>query len=121
MERVQMMTGCKLTLSRKVRGRAEANTKTREEIARPARPTPALQQSTRARTVAELDIGRKTAGILMEERMTIPRSENTVKGKSEHTGKGKGKHVDVVETEQLQPSETASAVSYLSQDPSVLG
>ena len=34
----------------------------------------------------------------------------TGKGKSKHTGKGKGKHVDVVETEQPQPSETASTV-----------
>ena len=42
---------------------------------------------------------------------------NTGKGKSKHTGKGKGKHVDVVETEQPQPSETASTVSYPSQDP----
>ena len=46
---------------------------------------------------------------------------NTGKGKSKHTGKGKGKHVDVVETEQPQPSETASTVSYPSQDPSVIG
>ena len=29
--------------------------------------------------------------------------------------------MDVVETEQLQPSETASTVSYPSQDPSVVG
>ena len=43
------------------------------------------------------------------------------KGKSKNTGKGKGKHVDVVETEHLQPSETASTVSYLSQDLSVVG
>ena len=35
---------------------------------------------------------------------------NTGKGKRKHTGKGKGKHVDVVETEQPQPSETASTV-----------
>ena len=35
---------------------------------------------------------------------------NTGKGNSKHTGKGKGKHVDVVETEQPQPSETASTV-----------
>ena len=46
---------------------------------------------------------------------------NSGKGKSKHTGKGKGKHVDVVETEQPQPSETASTVSYPSQDPSVVG
>ena len=36
---------------------------------------------------------------------------HTGKGKSKHTGKGKGKHVDVVETEQLQPSGTASTMS----------
>ena len=46
---------------------------------------------------------------------------NTGKGKSKNTRKRKGKHVDVVETEQLQPSETASTVSYTSQDPSVVG
>ena len=46
---------------------------------------------------------------------------NTGKGKRKNTGKGKGKHVDVVETEQLQLSETASTVSYPSQDPSVVG
>ena len=42
---------------------------------------------------------------------------NTGKGKRKNTGEGKGKHMDVVETEQLQPSETASTVSYPSQDP----
>ena len=71
MERVQMMTGCKLTPSRKVRERAKVKTNTREEIARPARRTRVLQTSTRARTVQTLDIGRKTAGIPVEERMTI--------------------------------------------------
>ena len=35
---------------------------------------------------------------------------NTGKGKSKHTGKRKTKHVDVVETEQPQPSEKASTV-----------
>ena len=35
---------------------------------------------------------------------------NTGKGKSKHTRKEKGKHVDVVETEQPQPSDTASTV-----------
>ena len=70
MGRVQMMTGCKLTLSRKVRERAKVKkTNIREDIARPTR---ALQTSTRARTVTNLDIGRKTAGIQVEERMTIP-------------------------------------------------
>ena len=52
--------------------------------------------------------------------MTIP-PRNTGKGRSKNSGKGKGKHVDVVETEQPQPLETASTVSYPSQDPSVVG
>ena len=90
MERAQMMTGCKST----------------------ARPTRALQTSTRARTVAELDIGRRTAGDQVEE-------QTTQKGKSPKKGKGKSKHVDVVETSQ--PSETAPTVSYLSQPSSTLG
>ena len=46
---------------------------------------------------------------------------HTGKGKSKNTGKGKSKLVDDLETEQLQPSETASTVSYPSQDPSVVG
>ena len=89
MERVHMMTGCKLTLSRKVRERAKVKTNTREEIARPARPTRALHTSTRARTVANLDIGRKTAGILVEERMTIPPTEILAKARVNTQAKGK--------------------------------
>ena len=46
---------------------------------------------------------------------------NSGKGKRKHTGKGKGNHLDVVETEEPQPSEIASTVSYPSQDPSVVG
>ena len=49
--------------------------------------------------------------------MTFPPTEMLAKVGA----KGKGKHVDVVETDQLQPSETASTVSYPSQDPSVVG
>ena len=81
MERVHMMTGCKLILSREERERAKVKTNTREEIARPARPTRALHTSTRARTVANLNIGRKTAGILVEERMTIPPTEVLAKAR----------------------------------------
>ena len=91
MERVQMMTGCKLTLSRKVREKAKVKTNTREEIARPARPTRALQTSTRARTVAELDIGRRTAGDPEEERMTIPPVTTATRRKARVTRKAKGK------------------------------
>ena len=88
-ERVQMMTGCKLTLSRKVRERAKVKTNTSEEIARPARPTRALQTSTRARTVANLDIGRKTAGTPVEERTTIPPTEIRAKARVNTKAKGK--------------------------------
>ena len=51
------MTGCKFTLSRKGRERAKVTTNTREEIARPARPTRGVQTSTRARTVAPWIMG----------------------------------------------------------------
>ena len=64
---------------------------------------------------------QKIAGILGEERTTIPPTEILAKARVKNTGKGKGKHVDVVETERPQPSETASTVSYPSQDPSVVG
>ena len=109
MERVQMMTGCGLTLSRKVREQAKVKTNIREDIARPTR---ALQTSTRARIVANLDIGRKTAGIPVEERMTIPPTEILAKARVKTQVKR-----DVVAREQ----EAASTVSYLSQDPSVVG
>ena len=89
MERVQMMTGCKLTLSRKVREMAKVKTNIREEIARPARPTRALQTSTRARIVANLDIGRKTAGIPVEERTTMPPTEILAKARVKTQVKGK--------------------------------
>ena len=84
MERVQMMTGGKLTLSREVRQKAKVKTNTREEFA-----TRALQTSTRARIVANLDIGRKTAGIPVEERMTIPLTEILAKARVTTQAKGK--------------------------------
>ena len=84
------MTGCKSTLSRKARGRAKANTQTRKEIARPGRPTRALQTSTCARTVAGLYIGRKTAGDQVEERTTNPPATAT-RRKARATRKAKGK------------------------------
>ena len=52
--------------------------------------------------------------------MTIPHTEILARAKV-NTQEKTGKHVDVVETEQPQPSETASTVSYPSQDPSVFG
>ena len=57
---------------KKGKGRAKASTKTRKEIARTTQATRAIHTSTRARTGAELDIGRKTAGDQVEEPTTIP-------------------------------------------------
>ena len=74
---------------KKVRERAKVKTNTSEEIARPARPTRAPQTSTRARTVANLDIGRKTAGIPVKERMTTPPSEILAKARVNTQAKGK--------------------------------
>ena len=125
MERAQMMKGCKLSLSRKVRGRVKVKTNTREEIARPARPTRALQASTRASIVVELDTGRRSCwrpGGGAYDNSTSGNS-NPQKNNGHKKGKGKGKHVDVVEPNQ--PSETASTAastaSYPSQTPSTVG
>ena len=90
MERAQMMTRCNSTLSRKARARAKANTTTRKEIARPARPTRALQTSTRARTVAELDTGRRTAGDQVEEHTTIPPATTATPRKARVTREAEG-------------------------------
>ena len=54
--------------------------------------------STRARTVANVDIGRKIAGILVEERMTIPLTEIMVKAR---VNTQEVKHVAVVETDRV--------------------
>ena len=71
--------------------------------------------------MAELDIGRKTAGDQVEERTTIPPVTRATRRKARVTRKAKekSKHVFVVETNQ--PSETASTVSYPSQTPSLIG
>ena len=110
-ERVQMMTGCKLTLSRKGRERTKVKTNTREEIARPARSKNCGKPGHLAK-----DCWNPGGGAYDNSAY-----RNTGKGKSKNTGNGRGKHVDAVETEQLQPSETASTVSYPSQDPSDVG
>ena len=72
--------------SRKARRRPKANTKSRKELARPAR---ALQTSTRARTVAELDIGRKISGYQVEERTTIQPITRATRRKARTTRKAK--------------------------------
>ena len=94
--------------------------------------------------LAELDLGRKTAGDQVEEPTTIinrcknwqnwtlderllrslrqshtSNNSHTDKGKNHKKSKCKGKHVDVVESNQS--SETASTVSYPSQTPSTIG
>ena len=53
--------------------------------------------------------------------MTIPPTEIRAKARIKTQVKGKANTWDVVETEQPQPAETASTVSYPSQDPSVVG
>ena len=79
-----------VSLSRKVRGKGKTNPTTRKGTVRPARPTRALQISTRARTVADMDIGRKTVGDLVEEHTTIPPVTAT-RRKARDTGEAKGK------------------------------
>ena len=121
MERMQMMTGCKLTLSRKVRGRTQVKNNTREEIAPPARPTRALQISTRARTVANLDIGRKIAGIPVEERRTIPLREIVAKASVNTQEKGKANTWTLSKQNNLSLLKQPQPCPYPSQDPSVIG
>ena len=57
---------------KKSKGKGKGKHQNQKGIARPARPTRALQTSTCARTAGELDIGRRTAGDQVEEHTTIP-------------------------------------------------
>ena len=57
--------------------------------------------------MANLDIGRKTAGIPVAERMTIPPSELLAKARVKTQEEEKANTLDVVETEQLQPPEAS--------------
>ena len=71
---------------------------------------------------ANLDIGRKTAGIPVEERMTIPSAEILAKARVKTQAKGKAntwtltKQNNLNLLKQLQPCRI-----YPSQDPSVVG
>ena len=117
MKRVQMLTGFKLTLSRKVRGRAKVKANNRGNRTTSTTNTSSTDINTckncgKPRHWAR-DCCNPSGGAY--DNSTC---RNTGKGKSKHAGKGKGKHVDVVETEQPQPSETASTVSYPSLTPS---
>ena len=118
MEQVRMMTArCKSTLSRKARGWTKADTKTRKEIARATR---AIRTSTRARTVPELDIGRTTAGVQVEEPATIPPVKQQLHTDRQEPRRAKTKaNKWTVGTNQW--SESASTVSYPSQTPSTIG
>ena len=92
MEQVRMMTtGCKSTLSRKAKGRAKANTQSRKELAQVSQATRAIQTSPRARTVAELNSERKTAGDQVEELATIPPVTTATHRKTRTTRKAKAK------------------------------
>ena len=95
----------------------ERQAKTRKEIARATR---AIRTSTRARIVAELDIGRKTAGDQVEEPATIPPVTTATHRQARTTRKAKAKaNKWIVGTNQW--SESASTVSYPSQTPSPNG
>ena len=71
-------------------GRRQANPTARE-----TRATRAIQISTRARTVAELDIGRKTVGDPVEEQTTIP-PVTAYRREARDTGKAKGMAIESV-------------------------
>ena len=117
MEQARMMTtGCKSTLKRG-KGRAKANIKTRKEIARTTR---AIQTSTRARTVAELDIDRQTAGDQVEEPTTVP-PVTTATDRQEPQERQRQRQTSGRCGNESKSSETASTVSYPSQTPSTIG
>ena len=113
MEQVQMMTRCKSTLFREVRER----TKGKNQYQRGNRTISTIKM---CKNCGKLGHWAKDCWHPSGGACDNSAYRNTGKGKSKNT-KGKGKHVDVVETEQLQPSETASTVLYTSQDPSVVG
>ena len=120
MERVQMMTGCKLTLSRKKRkGKGKIQHQRGNRTTRTTNPSSADINT--CKNCGKPGYWAKDCWNPGGGAYDNSTYRNTGKGKSEHTGKGIGKHVDVVETEQPQPSETASTVSYHPQDPSVVG
>ena len=123
MERAQMMTGCKSTLSRKARGRAKANT----TIQKGSRTTSTTNTSSTDINTCKY-CGRtghwakdcwRPGGA--HDNSTNDNS-NTQKGKSHKSHKkrkGKSKQVDVEETNQ--PSQIASTVSCPSQTPRTIG
>ena len=121
MEQAQMMTRCMSRLSRKARGRAKANTKIEKEIARTTQATRALQTPTRGRTVAELDIRRKTAGDQVEAPATIPPGTTATRRKARTTRKAKGKANTWTLWKRISLLKQPSTVSYPSQTPRTIG
>ena len=73
------------------KGKGKGKHEIQKETRIPARPTRALQTSTRARTLAELDIGRRTAGDQVEERTTIPPVTTATRREARVTRKATGK------------------------------
>ena len=119
MKRAQMMTGCKSTLSRKAR--AKANTTSQKRKSHDQHDQHELYRHQHVQELWQnLDTGRRTAGDQEEERATIPQvTTATRREQGSQERQRKSKHVDVVETNQ--PPETASAVAYASQTPSTVG
>ena len=120
MERVQMMTGCKLTLSRKVGERAKVKNQHQRGNHTTSTTNTSSTDINTCKNCGKPGHWAKDCWNPSGGAYDSSTYRNTGKGKSKQTGKGNGKHVDVVETEQPQLSETASTVSNPSQDPSVI-
>ena len=116
-----MTTRCKSTLSRRARGRAKENIKTRKEIARTTQATQVMQTSTLCKNCGRTGHWAKDCWRPGGEAYDNSTRNDTYtqKGNNHKKDKGKGKLVDVVETNQS--SETVSTVSYPSRRPSTIG
>ena len=76
---------------KKGKGKGKGKHQNQEGNRTTSRPTRALQTSTRARTVAELDIGQRTAGDKVEERTAIPPVTTATRIKARAPRRAKGK------------------------------
>ena len=110
------MTGCKLTLSRKVRERAKVKNHHQ-------RGNRTIRKTNTSSTDIKTNKNCGKPGHWAKDCLSPVGGDydnstyrNTGKSKSKHIGKEKDQHVDVVEREQPQLSDTPSTVSYPSQD-----